>query len=215
MTHTPAAVRSRRPGNKHIITTFDQSTATCHIFTFKEGLLSLVAHDLKLQVLKFKISVEGNPSTLPVWKGVRATFDPASITTVCAMHDGQEKQNRLNKQDCLDIERNMANDVLRTKEHPRIDFCSKVVSGSHDNFVVKGHLTICGTTRAISVPVEREDNAHVVKVTMDQRDFGIRPFTALMGTMKIKPDILIRIELPVISVSPRPKPSHLGAAKSR
>lgn len=63
---------------------FDASRADCHIFTFKEGLLSAVAHDLKLRVGRFEVQVESEP-----WS-VSARFEVASLEVVCAMKEGRE-----------------------------------------------------------------------------------------------------------------------------
>lgn len=30
-------------------------------------------------------------------------------------------------------------------------------------------------------------------VTLDQRDFGIKPFSAMLGTLKIKPTVVVRL----------------------
>lgn len=38
----------------------DASSADCFVFTYKEGLLSAVAHDLKLRVTRFTIDTEGD-----------------------------------------------------------------------------------------------------------------------------------------------------------
>ena len=50
---------------------YDASSAKVLVFTFKEGLLSAAAHDLKLEVTKFTVDVEGT--------SVRAEFDATSL----------------------------------------------------------------------------------------------------------------------------------------
>ena len=37
---------------------FDQQSATCQVFTYKEGLLSAVGHDLKINVGRFTVDVD-------------------------------------------------------------------------------------------------------------------------------------------------------------
>ena len=58
---------------------YDQNTAECFVYTYKEGVLSAVAHDLKLRVGAFWLTVDPQDSA------VSASFDPNSIEVVCAM----------------------------------------------------------------------------------------------------------------------------------
>jgi hypothetical protein len=60
---------------------FNESQAECLVFTFKDGLLSKIAHDLKVQVTRLVVDVT------PV--AVRAEFDLQSLRVVVAMKDGQ------------------------------------------------------------------------------------------------------------------------------
>jgi hypothetical protein len=67
----------------------DASQVQCQVLTYKEGLLSAVAHDLKLAVTK--LSIEFDPDS----KKIDATFDPTSLTVHCAMKDGEERLDTL------------------------------------------------------------------------------------------------------------------------
>ena len=58
---------------------YDQNTAECFVYTYKEGVLAAVAHDLKLRVGAFWFTVDPQDSA------VSASFDPNSIEVVCAM----------------------------------------------------------------------------------------------------------------------------------
>ena len=174
---------------------FNQSNATCYIFTFKDGLLSLLAHDLKLKVLRFKINIEDSPKASSPWLQANATFDATSIQTVCAIKGGIEDLKILSKQNCIDINKNIANDILRSKKFLAIQFKSNSISGLADNFVIIGQLTICNVTRQIKVPLKQFKGQYQAKITLNQTDFNIKPFSALMGAMTIKPEIMIRIAM--------------------
>ena len=65
--------------------TYDSSNASCVVFTFKEGLLSPVAHDLRISVTRFSVLLDGARST------VTATFDTGSLLVDTAMKDGGEQ----------------------------------------------------------------------------------------------------------------------------
>ena len=59
-----------------VMTTYSSENAECFIYTFKEGLLSKVAHDLKLKVNGFEIRWENGE--------IQADFDPSSIEVLYA-----------------------------------------------------------------------------------------------------------------------------------
>ncbi|MBF0594553.1 MAG: YceI family protein [Candidatus Omnitrophica bacterium] len=175
--------------------TYNQTNASCQIFTFKNGFLSSLAHDLKLQALKFEIKVTDSAQDSTIWKKINAVFEAASIHTVCAMKNGKPAHQTLSSRDLRDIDWNTKTAVLRPAAFPDIAFRSKSISSAPGGYLVTGELTLCGITRAAMIPVRRMKKSYVVNTTLDQRDFGITPFSALMGAMQVKPEIRIRLEL--------------------
>lgn len=160
---------------------FDSSSAEVLVFTFKEGLLSAVAHDLKLRVAKFSLDVDGD--------AVNAEFDPSSLKVVNAMKDGQDNPGGLPAFALGEIEKNIVNDVLEPKRHPVIRFESTAVTDAQ----VKGRLTLHGQTRDVVGARKDEGGKKVAEFRLDQRDFGIKPFSAMLGTLKIKPEVVVRV----------------------
>ena len=63
---------------------YDAYNSECLLFSFKDGLLARLAHDLKLQVERFSIEVDDST------REIKATFDPSSIQVVCAQNDGRD-----------------------------------------------------------------------------------------------------------------------------
>ena len=51
---------------------FDAYNSECLLFSFKDGLLARLAHDLKLQVSRFSIEVDEST------QAIKATFDPSA-----------------------------------------------------------------------------------------------------------------------------------------
>lgn len=160
---------------------FDSSNAEVLVFTFKEGLLSAVAHDLKLRVTKFGLDVDGD--------AVKAEFDPGSIKVVNAMKDGQDNPGALPGFALGEIEKNIVTDVLEPKRHPVIRFESTAVTDAQ----VKGRLTLHGKTCDVVGVRKDEGGKKVAEFRLDQRDFGIKPYSAMLGTLKVKPDVVVRV----------------------
>jgi polyisoprenoid-binding protein YceI len=168
--------------------TYDKSNGECFVFTSKEGLLSKAAHDLKIQVGRFEIQVEDAS------RAIEATFDSSSLRLVSAQVDGREES--LSAHDVEKIHDHIVKDVLHSKEFPEVRFVSSSVKPLEDGFRVKGSLTLHGQTRPLSVDIRAEGAQWVTDVPLHQPDFGIRPFRALFGTIRIKPGVRVRVSVP-------------------
>lgn len=169
---------------------FDAATADCRIFTYKEGLLSAVAHDLELVVRSFEIDLSEDRSR------ITARFDVRSIEVVDPIVDGRRAPGTLSDRDKAKIQSNIVSDVIPAKKHPDIRFESTELREEGDGWVVRGRLTIAGHSRDITVPARREGDHAVADVLLHQPDYGVKPYSAMLGTLKIKPDIRIVIRVP-------------------
>ena len=161
------------------MTTYDQSNAECRVFTFKEGLLSAVAHDLELDVSSFEVQVSDDGSS------IQASFDARSLRVLHAMDHGRPSSGTISARDKKKIEGNIVDTVLHAKKHPKITFVSTDVSEGS----VVGRLDLHGRSR--EVRLARDGNS--VSVTLHQPDFGIKPFSAMLGTLKIKPSVEVKL----------------------
>src|SRR5437667_8282170 len=112
---------------------YDQSQAECLVFTFKEGLLSKIAHDLEVSVTRF--SVELSPSS------VRAEFDPSSLRVLSARKDGRKNPDALSDADKSKIGEQIAKEVLHVDQHPSAVFSSRSVARRPDGgYSIAGDL---------------------------------------------------------------------------
>jgi polyisoprenoid-binding protein YceI len=170
---------------------FGPDAASCEVFTFREGMLSAVAHDLRLRVGSFEIAVD------PAGSAVSARFDPASLRVESAMRDGRPLPGALRPADAREIEATIAATVLRAARFPELRFASsEVVRRQDGGYDVRGTLTLAGASRPLAFPVRREGERLVAEVTLHQPSFGIRPYSAMLGTLRVKPDVLVRVALP-------------------
>lgn len=169
---------------------YDQSDAECLVFTFKEGLLSPMAHDLKLRVGRFRVTVADDASR------VDGTFETASVGVVCAMKDGAETPSALSGLYRSQIDKNVAKEVLVTKKHPQARFASSSVEAVDDGYRIRGTLTLSGRSREVSLDAQRRGDRLVARVRLHQPDFGIKPFSAMLGTLKIQPAVEVEISVP-------------------
>ena len=158
---------------------YDASSAEILVFTYKEGLLSAVAHDLKLRATRFTLEVEGSAARLELEAG--------SLRVVCAMKDGADAPSMVSPSKFGEIEQNAAKDVLETKKYPEIQFTSTEVNET----AVVGKLTLHGQTREI----RGARSGNTVEFRIDQRTFGIKPYSAMLGALKVKPEVVVRVKV--------------------
>lgn len=168
---------------------FDASSATCSVFAYKEGLLSAVGHDVKLSVTRFEVTVEDGQ--------IRATFRADSLVVDSAMRDGREDRDALSAADKKTIEGYVQNDILSARRYPTITFASASVEEEDDGWLVEGDLTLYGRTRRVTARVDVDGEFLRTRVTLRQPDFGITPFKALLGALRIQPQVDVALRVPV------------------
>ncbi|MEZ4326842.1 MAG: YceI family protein [Polyangiales bacterium] len=169
---------------------YDASSAEVLLFSFKDGLLAKVAHDLKMRVDDFSIDVADDLSS------VKATFQANRISVLTAMKDGRDDYGTLSDGDKKKILGNIADDVLNSRRHPTITFESSSVREQGSTRTVSGNLTLNGQTRSVSATIREEGANWVTDVTLQQPDFGIKPYKALGGALKVKPEVRVSVRVP-------------------
>lgn len=183
-----------RDGGPGVVTpgmpTVTEREGEIRIFTFKDGLLSAVAHDLEIAVDRFRIEWDDARAK------VTATFDTRSLRVLHPVVHGAPSPSSLSSKDLRKIEENMQRDVLGTASHPEARFESTAIEADGDAHRVTGMLTLHGQSRPLAARITREGERFVTELTLDQRDFGIKPYSAMMGTLKIKPEVRVRVRVP-------------------
>jgi len=164
--------------------------ALCVILTFRDGVLAAAAHDLVLRVTDFEIDVD------PAEPAVRARFGAASLRLVASLRDGHRVAGP-GASERQEIERTAAETVLQAGRHPQIRFRSTAVSARADGgYDVTGDLSLAGRTRPVTAEVHRKGDRLVGEVRLHQPDFGIAPYSAMFGAIKVKADVFVRVSIP-------------------
>ena len=65
-----------------------------------------------------------------------------------------------------------------------------------DRANIDGDLTLHGVTSPISVEARDDGERWNAEVTLDQRKFNIKPFSAMLGALKVKPEVTVHISVP-------------------
>jgi polyisoprenoid-binding protein YceI len=143
-----------------------------------------LAHDLILTPAQWSGTMNVDADN-PAASSASLAIDARSIQIVEAV--GGMKS--LSDKDRRDIGKNIDEKVLETGKHPQLTFESTSVSGSEPNFNVAGNMTIRGTTRPVNLAVNVNGSQVTAKTSISQKDFGIKPFSAMMGAIKLRDDV--------------------------
>ncbi|MFO0749929.1 MAG: YceI family protein [Myxococcota bacterium] len=174
------------------MTAIDHTRGECSVFTFKEGLLSSVAHDLRLKVGRWSLAWDAAARTLD------ARFEAASVVVDTVMRDGHPAPGVLDAKDKAKIEKSMREDVLETSRYADIRFRAKGVGAMPGSLA--GELELHGKTRPLTVQVSQVGAEWVAEATLHQPDWGVKPYSAMFGTLKVKPDVKVRVSVPASAV---------------
>jgi polyisoprenoid-binding protein YceI len=167
---------------------------TLRVKTGRQGMASKVGHDLTLEASNWKATV-----TIDAEAGqseVQATIEPRSLEVISATGGAKP----VSEKDKKDIVKNIAGLLGNSS----ITFQSTSVQVRTDTAVaVTGNLSIAGQSRQMILDLTIHPDgggAHVNgRVPIVQSNFGVKPFTAMMGALKVKDEVEVEIdvELPV------------------
>ena len=156
------------------------------VFTFKQGLLSAVAHDLQLSLMQFDIQFNG--------ADVEASFNLNSLTVCGAVEDGRVNPKVLNPGDLAKIKRTIEREVLKVHRFPSARLTGRITD---QHLVATLHLH--GRAQECTGQVESEHGYARGAVELKPSLWGIKPYQALFGALKLEDRVVVEfeVELPV------------------
>ncbi|MDX6498279.1 MAG: hypothetical protein QOG23_1539 [Blastocatellia bacterium] len=195
MTSAPAtetATRTSETGLVHYHLVPEQSKFT--VQAFAEGLLSAFGHDPVLAIKDFTGEAEFVPGS----------FESASLKMTIKA-DSIVLSTEVKEKDRLDLEQTMREQVLEIAKYPEIVFVSsnvsvtRLVEGRYRARVI-GDLTFHGSTQknlwiTSEVTVSGESLRAKGDFSLKQSDFGIKPFSAAGGTIKLKNELKFSFDI--------------------
>jgi polyisoprenoid-binding protein YceI len=171
------------------------SESSFWVFVGKSGLFSALAHDHEIGVKRFsgRVSV---PEAGASGGSLEMEVDATSLEVLDKKPSEEDKKKIFNS---------MHNEVLESAKNPKITFKSvsvgdvKRTGNDAYSFVVNGDLTLHGVTKRIAVPVAATITAQelraIGKYTLKQSDYGIKPYSAAGGTIKVKDEIVVNFNI--------------------
>ncbi len=170
------------------------NSGNVYVYTFKEGLLSKLAHDLLIDVTNFKVNLN-IPEAGFTSGSLEMELQANSLKVDCAMKEGERQPDTLKEKDIADIEKDMAKKVLHPDKYPTVNFCSKEIQEKEGGYHINGELSLHGVTKPVDFDIDTNGENLKGMITLLQKDYGIKPFKAMMGTLKVKNEINIGFDL--------------------
>ena len=167
----------------------DKERSSLFVWTFKAGLMARMAHDLKIEVTDFSFDVDGNMGEN--WRG-ELMMPIDGFRVLGAVRNKVLQEEELSLDDRAEIEQTLRAKVLDSDHYP-VAIYRASFSGTENQRNFGGDLTLKGTTRPLKIQGQMERTIQGIhlkgQTRILQSDFGIKPFQAFLGALKIKDEI--------------------------
>ncbi len=169
----------------------EQATLTVH--TRKGGAAARAGHDLRIEVTAWSAELRAGEAAGAT--EMRLTADSSSLE----VREGTGGLQPLGDGDRAEVKKRIDDEVLRRAV---IEFRSTSVEPGRDrgDLRVHGELDLLGARRAITVELRIADDGGLTgRATVTQSDFGIKPYSALFGALKVLDEVQVTLDgrLPV------------------
>jgi polyisoprenoid-binding protein YceI len=155
---------------------------TLAVRTTRTGAVAKAGHDLRLEVTAWEATLEVGAETR-----IELTADATSLR----VREGTGGMQALDEGDMANIETTIDDEVL--KREP-IAFRSTDVTPAGAGFGVRGDLTLLGVTRPVAFDMVVADGTLSAVAVVKQTDFGIKPYSALFGALKVADEVQVELE---------------------
>jgi polyisoprenoid-binding protein YceI len=161
---------------------FGPSNATLSVHTRRGGAAAKAGHDLLLHVTAWE-------GTLTIGDdGAPAAAELSADATSLRVQKGTGGMKPLDDEDKANIHQTIDDEVLERRD---IAFRSTSVDGGWAD----GELTLGDRTRPLSVALTVADDGTVNgRATVKQSDWGMKPYSALFGTLKVLDEVEVSLE---------------------
>jgi polyisoprenoid-binding protein YceI len=167
------------------------------IKTRRTGLGRRAGHDLTIEATRWSGTLTLAPEEATTVAGATAGGSSVQVTVPVEGLDVREGAGGvlpLSDQDRIEILGNLRK-LLAADRHPEITFAADRASGEPGDFTVEGELTIAGRAEPLSLRAQAGDGRITGTATVKQTRWGIKPYSALFGALKLADDIAVEFDL--------------------
>lgn len=161
---------------------FGPDTASLQVETTRSGAAAKAGHDLLIDVNSWSATLEvGDSSSLEL----------SADSTSLHVREGKGGMQALKDDDKEDIRKTIDKDVLKKKA---ISFQSSSVEPAGDGLKVSGDLEMGGKSKPITFELSENGGTITGSATLKQSDWGIKPYSALFGALKVNDEVNVVVE---------------------
>lgn len=163
--------------------------ATLRVKTERRGAAAMAGHDLTIEVTSWEGALEVGED--PDRFSLNLTVDAGSLQ----VREGVGGVQALGEEDKIEIKQTIEAEVLGTTQP--IEFHSTEVEALDGGrrLGVSGELTMNGNTHPLDFILDVGPEGQVSgKATVTQSDWGIKPYSGLFGTLKVRDEIEVVAE---------------------
>ncbi len=161
--------------------------ATLTVRTGRRGAIAKAGHDLRIEVEVWRAtaSLTADPS--------RASLELTADANSLRVREGSGGIQSLDPDDRAGIDEKISEEVLKGTA---IVFRSHEVSRGHNGgLFVTGDLELAGETHPISFDLQVDDDGQISgSAIVKQTDWGMKPYSALFGTLKVSDEVHVSID---------------------
>ena len=166
---------------------YGPDSATLAVRTKRGGAAAKAGHDLLIHVTRWEGTLEVGEDAQPT--GATLSADATSLR----VREGSGGIQTLSDDDKANIETTIDDDVLERRD---IEFRStRVEPGADGRLSMEGELTLAGETKPIAFDLTVGEDGHVsATAVVTQTRWGMKPYSALFGTLKVLDDVEVSLE---------------------
>ena len=161
-------------------------TSTLVLRTTSEGKMARAGHNLTLTVEDWSGTLVVGDT--PVASSLRVTANLATLRVLEA-HGGLKPLSDFERGQ---IEKNAAG-VLGVTHQPELTFTSTAIDGTWDEGRMEGTLTLAGRAEVQQFRIAAADGVYTATGTITQSRYGIKPFSLMMGALKVGDDVTVEV----------------------
>jgi polyisoprenoid-binding protein YceI len=156
------------------------------LYTSREGVAAQVGHDLTIEMTRWSGRLLAGPD--PAASELTVTVDMGSMRILegtgglAALSDGEKREILRNARKILSVDR-----------YPEATFVADKIT----NDAVHGTLSLLGRSHRLRLAYRFDRGRHRVRGIIRQSDYGIRPFRAFFGALKLADAVRIEAELDI------------------
>ncbi len=159
--------------------------------TTRAGLAGAAGHDLTIEIGQWAgtltVLADQSPASLEV------RLEMGSLAVVAAA-GGLKPLSDKDKREIAGTTRK----VLGVQRHPQATFSAEKFEPGPDGGVISGSLTLAGNTRPLALQVASTGpDAYRATAAVRQTQFGIKPYSGLLGTLKVADVVSIEVDIDV------------------